>query len=231
MNNILKYPGKELALFDQAKFWRKYVYLLTKKFFGKNILEVGAGIGSFTSNYYKEDSNITLTELDQNNLEILRKKFVSKRNILIENKFTNKFEKKFDTIIYMSVLEHIEHDVSEINIALSKLVSKGHLIILVPAHNYMYSQFDKEIGHFKRYEIDFFQNLKFSNSKIIKCFMTDTMGWILYYLNKIFYKNEKYPSKLKIFLWDKLFVPFTIILDFLTLYKMGKNIIVIIRKN
>ena len=50
-------------------------------------------------------------------------------------------------------------------------------------------------------------------------------------LNKIFYKNEKYPSKLKIFLWDKLFVPFTIILDFLTFYKMGKNIIVIIRKN
>ena len=47
----------------------------------------------------------------------------------------------------------------------------------------------------------------------------------------LFYKNEKYPSKLKIFLWDKLFVPFTIILDFLTLYKMGKNIIVIIRKN
>ena len=143
MNNILKYPGKELALFDQAKFWRKYVYLLTKKFFGKNILEVGAGIGSFTSNYYKEDSNITLTELDQNNIEILRKKFANKKNILIENKFKNKFEKKFDTIIYMSVLEHIEHDVSEINIALSKLESQGYLIILVPAHNYMYSQFDK----------------------------------------------------------------------------------------
>ena len=142
-----------------------------------------------------------------------------KKNILIENKFTNKFEKKFDTIIYMSVLEHIEHDVSEINIALSKLESQGYLIILVPAHNYMYSQFDKEIGHFKRYEIDFFQNLKFNNSKIIKCFMTDTMGWILYYLNKIFYKNEKYPSKLKIFLWDKIFTPITSIADFLLMYK------------
>ena len=227
----MKYPGKELEIFDKASFWRNYLFLLTKKFYGKKILEVGAGIGSFTNIYKNKDLKICLSEIDEKNFETLNKKFSDSNNIKVYKKFTNEIKEKFDTVLYLSVLEHIEDDKKEINDAIDKLDLNGHLIICVPAHNYMYSQFDKEIGHFKRYEIDFFQNLKFNNSKIIKCFMTDTMGWILYYLNKIFYKNEKYPSKLKIFLWDKLFVPFTIILDFLTLYKMGKNIIVIIRKN
>jgi len=231
MSDILNYPGKELELFDKATFWRKYVHFKTKKFFGEKILEVGAGIGSFTDSYYKEDLQITLTELDQKNLSILKTKFKNKNNIFIESKYTKSYQTKFDTIIYMSVLEHIEKDVDEINIALTKLESKGNLIILVPAHNYMYSKFDEEIGHFKRYEIDFFKKLDLKNSEIIKCFMTDTMGWILYFFNKIFFKNERYPSKTKIFFWDKLFVPFTIILDFLTFYKFGKNIIVVIKKN
>ena len=37
----MKYPGKELEIFDKASFWRNYLFLLTKKFYGKKILEVG----------------------------------------------------------------------------------------------------------------------------------------------------------------------------------------------
>ena len=231
MNDKLDYPGKELELFDKAIFWRKYLFLKTKKFFGKEILEVGAGIGSFTDIYQKDDSEITLTELDPKNFGILKKKFENKENIIIESKYTKSYQRKFDTVIYMSVLEHIEKDTDEINVALSKLKSGGNLIVCVPAHNYMYSQFDKEIGHFRRYEIDFFKSIKLSDSKMIKCFMADTLGWVIYFLNKIFFKNEKYPSSAKIFLWDKLFVPLTIVIDFITLYKFGKNIIVVIKKN
>ena len=47
---------------------------------------------------------------------------------------------------------------------------------------------------------------------------------------KIFFKNEIYPSKLKIFIWDKIFSPITIILDFITRYKFGKNILCIYKK-
>ena len=47
----MNYPGKELENFDSATIWRKYVYFLIKKYIKGNILEVGAGIGSFTNNY------------------------------------------------------------------------------------------------------------------------------------------------------------------------------------
>ncbi len=145
----MKYPGKELEIFDKASFWRNYLFLLTKKYFGKKILEVGAGIGSFTNIYKNKNLQIYLSEIDNNNFEILKKKFLNLKEIRVEKKFIHHIEEKFDTILYLSVLEHIENDKKEINDAINKLDLNGHLIICVPAHNYMYSNFDKEIGHFK----------------------------------------------------------------------------------
>ena len=54
----MDYPGKELEIFDKATIWRKYVYILIKRFLKENLLEVGAGIGSFTKNYKNKFSKI-----------------------------------------------------------------------------------------------------------------------------------------------------------------------------
>jgi len=131
----------------------------------------------------------------------------------------------------MNVLEHIKNDKKEINISLSKLNKKGYLVILVPAHNELYTKFDKEIGHFRRYKINFFKKLKLKNSKIIKLQYLDCLGYFLYYLNKMFYKDEVYPSESKIFIWDKFFTPLTFFLDKFLNYKFGKNILCIIKKD
>ena len=226
----MNYPGKELEIFDKAHFWRNYTYLLIKKFIGKKILEVGAGIGSFTKIYIKEKLYITLTDIDNFNYETLKKKFSSQKNVKVENKLIEEFDETFDTIFYISVLEHIENDKKEINHAIEKLEDKGHLIICVPAHNYMYSNFDKEIGHFRRYEMDFFNTLNLENTNIKKKFFIDSFGHLLYFLNKLLFSKEIYPSKLKVFIWDKIFIPITYIIDFLSFYKFGKNIICIIQK-
>ena len=226
----MNYPGKELEIFDKAHFWRNYTYLLIKKFIGKKILEVGAGIGSFTKIYIKEKSDITLSEIDSFNYETLKKNFNSQKNVKVENKLIQQFDETFDTIFYISVLEHIENDTKEITDAIEKLEDKGHLIICVPAHNYMYSNFDKEIGHFRRYEMNFFDTLNLKNVNIKKKFFIDSFGHLLYFLNKLLFSKETYPSKLKVFIWDKIFIPITYIIDFLSFYKFGKNIICIIQK-
>ena len=133
--------------------------------------------------------------------------------------------------MYLNVLEHIKEDSKELNEAFEKLRTNGHLIILVPAHNKLYSKFDEAIGHFRRYDLDFFKKLKIENSKLVKLHYLDSTGYFLYYLNKIFFKEEVYPSKLKIFIWDKLFTPITYFLDKILFYKFGKNILYIIKKS
>ena len=133
--------------------------------------------------------------------------------------------------MYLNVLEHIKKDIKEIKISINKLKKNGYLIILVPAHSKLYGKFDKAIGHHKRYDLKFFKNLKIKKIKIEKLYFLDFAGYFLYYINKIFFKNETYPSLLKIHIWDKVFTPITMFLDKLFLHRFGKNILFILKKN
>ena len=208
---------------------RKYVFLLIKKFIKGSVLEVGAGIGSFTDNYKHKVNSLVLSEIDPQNLEVIKKRFPEEK-FSFTNKFTKDLNQKFDLIMYLNVLEHIEKDNDEIIKAFEKLKKNGFLIILVPAHNKLYSKFDKAVGHFRRYEMNFFKNLEIENSKKHKLIYLDAMGYFLYFLNKFFFKEEVYPSKLKIFIWDKIFTPMTIFLDKILMHKFGKNILYVIEK-
>ncbi len=227
----MDYHGTELEAFDKAHIWRKYIYYLIKKFLSKDILEVGAGIGSFTNNYISEEKNITLTDPDTYNSKVLKEKFLNKNNIKVFKCFVDEVNSTFDNILYLNVLEHIEDDVGELNKALKKLKNKGTIIVLVPAHQKLYGNLDKAVGHFKRYDMEFFKNVKLDNAIVEKLYYLDCTGYFLYFINKIFFKEEVYPSNLKIFIWDKIFTPVTIILDKIIGYKFGKNIMCVIRKN
>ena len=223
------YPVEATERFDDAKFHRKYCMSFVKKFIRGNVLEVGAGCGSFTRDYIDDKINATLTETDNKNFEDLKTNFINSKNIKISNKTIFEIEDKFDTILYLHVLEHIEDDQKELKEIETKLNKGGHLIIMVPRHQKLYSNFDKSIGHFRRYEMNFFEkNFYNLNRKLLKSL--DSFGYLLYFLNKLFFKNEKFPSKFKIFIWDKIFTPLSIALDLITNYKIGKCIIAVYKK-
>jgi SAM-dependent methyltransferase len=227
---MVEYPHTATERFDDAKLWINYVIKITKIFIGKNVLEVGAGCGSFTNNYINFIENLTLTEADNKNFKDLKKKLSDYKNIkIIKSDNVKKIKGSFDTIIYFNVLEHIIKDNAEIANAAKKLKKNGYLIFLVPAHQSLYGNLDKIAGHHRRYDINFF-NKKRANLKIIVNKYLDSLGYFLYFFNKFFYKKEIYPSKFKIFLWDKIFVPITIIADFFIFYKFGKNILCIYKK-
>ena len=86
-------------------------------------------------------------------------------------------------------------------------------------------------GGFGFQKVEFFKKIKINDSKLINLSYLDSAGYFLYYLNKIFFKEEVYPSKLKIFIWDKFFTPITYFLDKILMYKFGKNILYIIQKS
>jgi hypothetical protein len=51
----------------------------------------------------------------------------------------------------VEVLEHIEDEVRQIETASRLLRPGGHIAILAPAHQWLYSEFDLSIGHLRRY--------------------------------------------------------------------------------
>ena len=227
-----KYPEIVTERFDDANFHINYCLKFIKKYLKGNILEVGAGCGSFTKNYLDqiENNKITLTELDKKNIDDLKERFKNNKNIEVSDKSIEKIQNKFDTILYLHVLEHIKNDKTEIKNAIDKLNDGGIIIFMVPAHQKIYSNLDKAVGHYRRYSGEFFSKTLISLERINFKYL-DAIGYFLYFLNKIFFKKETFPSKFKIFLWDKVFTPITIIVDFFLRYKFGKCIIAVYKKN
>ena len=223
------YPEQATERFDNANFHINYCLYFIKKFVGQTVLEVGAGCGSFSKYYIKDRNKIVMTELDKKNLKDLKNKFRKNKNVVVKKGSINKINSKFDSILYLHVLEHIKDHMSELNEAKKRLNRNGHLIIMVPSDPKMYSKLDKAVGHYRRYEKSFFKK-DLKGLKRQKIMSLDIMGYWLYFLNKIFFKEEVFPSNFKIFIWDKIFTPFTVIMDFLTNYKFGKCILAVYKK-
>jgi len=224
-----KYPSTATHRFDSATFNIKYLLNLCKKHISGNVLDVGAGCGSFTKIYSSFNiSSITLTEIDKENIYNLRKNF-KKKKIKILNCKIKKIKNNFDTIMYFHVLEHIYNDFNELKEANKRLKPNGKLIIVVPAHPQIYGKLDKAVGHYRRYEKKFFKKKIFSLRRVNIKFV-DSIGYILYLFNNIFFREEKFPSKYKIFIWDKIFIPISMITDYFLKYKFGKSIVAIYQK-
>jgi len=109
------------------------------------------------------------------------------------------------------------------------LKKNGYLIISVPAYQAFYSEFDKSVGHFKRYnKKDFFQFEKKTKLKIEKLAYYDSMGFLFLVLNKILSLKQT-NLKNKIFLWN-LLIPLSKLIDFLTFNKFGKSLLCVFKK-
>lgn len=227
----IKYNGWELIEFDNANNFREYQHEFISKIIIGKTAEIGPGRGGNIKSYLKKISSLTLYEPTLNLYKFLKKRYKSNKKIKVINKTFQRKQNKFDTIIYLDVIEHIRKDKLEINNALNNLKNNGHLIINVPAFNLLYSQFDKEIGHYKRYRKKDIKEI-IKNKKYLKVEMKyyDSIGFMLAFLAKTLKLDFKKNFRNKIVLWNKL-IPLSKILDRLTFNLFGKSLMIIIKKN
>jgi len=224
----IHYNGFELEHFDSASNFRKYQVSLISNYIKGNFVEVGAGKGGLVPYYKKIPKKITLLEPEKKLFKILKKRFPSKK-IKIKNYTIDKLKSNYDTIIYYDVLEHIKKDLSEVRTASKKLKKNGYLIFNVPAYQSFFSEFDRSVGHYKRYNKKDFINIeKKTNLKIEKLVYYDSIGFLFLVLNKIFSLKQT-NLKNKIFLWD-LLIPVSKLIDFLTFNMFGKSLLCVFRK-
>ena len=230
---FFEYIGNELELFAAAKNWKNYITKLISPYIKGHVLEAGAGIGSNTLLLINPAvTSWLLLEPD--------KKFAGTLNNLLQEKklpsvcsvfngYTADLNQKFDTIIYIDVIEHIEDDKKEIDIAAGLLNKDGKLIVLSPAYNNLMSPFDKAIGHYRRYSKKTLLNLSSDTLIIEKIIFADSTGMIASFVNKYFLK-QSYPTKKQIAFWDAVLVPISKVVDNILFHKTGKTIIAIWNK-
>ena len=227
----MKYLNEVLEFFDISDNYRLYQIELFGNYVGKEILEVGAGRGKIIEILAQNsEKQFTLLELDKNFFDILNNKFNSKNIKVLEERTQNIKEKKFDTIFYLDVIEHIEDDRFELDTAYNLLKKNGHLIIIVPAFQILFSKFDQKVGHFRRYRKEFFKRYSDEkNLKIKKLVYFDFLGFFIILFSKLLNLTNSKKTTLGIKIWNFL-IPLSRLIDKITFHSIGKSIVCIYEK-
>ena len=228
------YVGTELELFSEAKNWKNYIRYLLKNYIRGDVLEVGAGIGSNTRLLCRSQySNWLCLEPDQKLYRALEKSIYLNGipNCCAHNGTVNSLgeEQLFDSIIYLDVLEHIRDDQEELIKVSQHLKTDGNLIILGPAHQWLFTPFDSAIGHYRRYNKPMLQGILPDDLEVIKLTYLDCVGLLASLGNKLILKQSK-PKLKQIKMWDKFMVPISKKLDPKIGYRFGKSILLVGRK-
>lgn len=225
-----KYIGNELELFEHAHNWKLYLKSKIAPYLKGDVLEVGAGIGGTTSVLCDgvQDSWLCL-EPDSNLCEKLSKKIKTERLPSIcsaQNAYLRDLptDHLFDAILYIDVIEHIDRDKEEVELAFRHLRANGKLIILVPAFQYLYSPFDKKVGHYRRYSRKRLQSVIPVSAEKLSLDFLDTAGFLASLANKLILKKET-PSKKDVLFWDRILIPVSKIADVIAFYSLGKSLL------
>jgi predicted SAM-dependent methyltransferase len=134
-----------------------------------------------------------------------------------------------DSIIYVNVLEHISDDEAELRIIHETLSPGGRAFVFVPALSWLFGEFDRSIGHYRRYsKPELEQKCGRAGFRIVMSKYFDLIGvlpwWVKYRLLK---SNRLEPRVVQ--LYDK-FVPLVSVTERFVTPPLGKNLILVAEK-
>lgn len=126
-----------------------------------SVLEIGSGIGNISTLCIRHGVRLSLSDYDPMYLRLLQQKFDGHPSVegmyaidLSDASFQTTYKElqgKFDTVFALNVVEHIRDDLLAIRNCHWLLRAGGRLVILVPAHPFLYNRLDKGLEHYRRY--------------------------------------------------------------------------------
>jgi SAM-dependent methyltransferase len=230
MESTLNYVGNELDVFSHAKNWKSYWGGFLSSYLGAEVLEVGAGIGANTELLCSDrQSRWVCLEPDRALVQRLSNHLKNHpRQAAIEARQGTlaavSSEEAFDTILYIDVLEHIKDDRQEMERAGRLLRRGGSLIVLAPAHQWLYSPFDKSIGHYRRYSRKSLAAVAPNSLKMRRLIYLDSVGMLASSANALLLRQAM-PTLRQIQFWDRWLVPMSRRIDAKIGFSLGKSVV------
>lgn len=220
-----------LESMSQAVWYNRWTINKFSKYLNGDILEVGCGIGNFTQ-MLTAFGNVYAIDIDRDHVRDAQKLSKGRAKIEfgdIEKQNTFFSGKKFDTVICLNVLEHIEGDRVALENIYSLLKKGGVLILLVPAHEFLFGEIDKSIGHFRRYDkkslLQFMTSLSFKIVKVRILNMLGAVGW--WFAGKLLSNKTVDKNKVGFF---NILAPFVLPMEDLFEPPIGTSVLVVAQK-
>lgn len=232
-----KYEGRDLEAMSFAENYHRWIINEFKPYAGKKFVEVGAGSGSVSQLLLElRPDKFTAVEPSEEMFPLLKQRFEKNSVVDLHQAFFVDVQKPIkrkgvDSFFYVNVLEHIPDDKTELQAVYNTLPLDGKLFIFVPAGKALFSDFDKKLGHYRRYHKKELENLcKNAGFKVLKSSYFDIVGTIPWLINYRWRKStDMAPKAVK--LYDNAVVPIMKPIEAVLPVPFGKNILLIAEKN
>jgi SAM-dependent methyltransferase len=230
------YVGQELDIFAHARNWKRYWSSHVRPHLSGDVLEVGAGIGANTPLLDPPSVHSWVSlEPDAELAQRAAAAFAgdpatSGCQVIVGTLQTLRQDLRFDALLYIDVLEHIEQDKEELERAAISLKTGGRLIVLSPAHQWLYTEFDQSIGHVRRYDRASLSACSPEGCTLSKLCYLDSVGMLASCANRLLL-HQAMPDLRQILFWDRYLIPLSTFLDRLLFHRVGKSILAVWTKN
>jgi len=228
-----EYFGRDLEAMSAAVNYHKWIVDEFSPFLGKTVAEVGAGIGSNSPLLLARNvERLFAFEPSANMYPFLEEALAGNSAITTVNDFFSPryASHQFDSAVYINVLEHIEDEATELANAFNSIRPGGHLLIFVPALPWLFSDFDKQVGHFRRYTKRGLKGVVISAGfSIVRARYFDIAGVLPWYLNFVVLRNTMVKGGVAVY--DKLVVPVMRVVEGIIPPPAGKNLLLVARRD
>jgi glycosyltransferase involved in cell wall biosynthesis len=155
---------------------------------GSRVLEAGAGTGNLTR-HLLDKSRVVAVETDRFYSRALERQWGHLPNVRVVeadlevSQLYETLDETFDSVLCVNVLEHLDRpETALIGFALV-LEPGGRLVVLVPAHQWLFSNVDRAIGHRQRFEESDLRKLLegagFEVSQLVAFNRLGVLGWLV----------------------------------------------------
>ncbi|MBL8002694.1 MAG: glycosyltransferase [Flavobacteriales bacterium] len=214
-------PGKvTLDAIEQAPRFNEWMYRNVRPFLGDRVAELGCGRGNM-SNYFRRHKQVLLTDYRDDYLDPLRERWghirrlqFAKLDMTLREDYTVLTRYAPESVVFLNVLEHIEDDRAVLRHLFDHVPSGCRLVVLVPFGMAYYSDFDRELGHFRRYskgELD--GKMREAGFEVVHQHYFNKAGKLAWFVaNKVGRQKRITPFQLRVYnfltplfkVWDKV---------------------------
>ena len=229
------YEGADLEALSTLHRYQRWIVETFRPHLSGRSVEIGAGIGNISTLLRRHVDTLDLVEPSANLGEPLRGRFEADSGVSVyldslEVWLPGISDDSYDSLILVNVLEHIEDDTAALEGFRRILKPGGKLLLFVPALQFLYSDLDALVGHYRRYHRQDLDNLvRVAGFNIVKSHYFDTVGvlpwWIL---NTVMGATRFNPTLAGIY--DAIFAPISRSLERVITPPFGKNILIVAEK-
>jgi SAM-dependent methyltransferase len=186
----------------------RWLLALSDPWLGDDPLEVGSGLGEAAALWAANGRTVTASEADPVRLTQLRERFDGHPRVRVrELAVPIRENADHSAVVALNVLEHIEDDVAALGDFARLVRPGGRIVLIVPAFEQAMSNFDRKIGHYRRYRVSTMTAaLRQAGLRPVKVHYVNSiglLGWMLLVKALDGAPREGVPLKI----YDRFFVP------------------------